>query len=332
MEKRVLSRLNLDTTTKLMFAIDLGKTSAKCAFSDLEGNIIERFIIKTSFGDEVIPNLYKGYRHQLQKLNIADDQIVVIGFGCKGVYDPETELIINAGGIGWFHYPANTKMNDLFHKPIIFTNDSRSAAVGEWKEGAGRYYKSFICITLGGGIGSGIILNNTLWTGAHNSAGEVGHGGMMQNIFTCPCGFKYCTEALSSGVQMEKLFNKRANEHEHSSLGNLQQKLQRDLLLSDLKCLIDQKDKFALAVLHEALQPLASRISLVIMLLDLDAVLIGGGASRLGDVLINTLKDILKTYLWETVLDKFDLKLCELGSDAGLIGVIEWTKLNFHDI
>ncbi len=313
----------------LIFAIDLGGTSAKTALANFNGEITHKFTIKTSYGDEVIPNLKAGLDQELAKLNISYDCIKAIGFSCKGPFDDHKGVIINAGDIGFFNYPARDIAEKIFQKPVILTNDSRSAAVGEWKQGAGQKYQSFICLTLGKGIGSGIILGNQLWQGAHNLAGEIGHGGFMQNKYICGCKLKHCCEASSSAIGIEKDLNDFAKTNPVSSLGKLREKQGGEFTLKQAATLIKNDDPDAQSILKEALRPLASRISLAIFFLDVEAVLIGGGPSELGDKLLDPIKELVAECTWQSTCDQTDFKVCELKNDAGIIGTIEWTLLKF---
>lgn len=310
---------------EIIFAIDLGGTSAKLALSDLEGNIFHKFTVITGKGDDVLPNIHKKLLSELNSLGISYDKVVKIGFGSKGPFDDKKGIVLNAGDIGWINYPAKSMAKKIFDREIVITNDSRSAAIGEWRRGKGKNYKNFLCLTLGKGIGCGIILDNKLWTGPRNIAGEIGHGGFMQDKKQCGCGLKYCTEGLSSATSIEWNYQNYIAKFPNSSLAKLQKKLGRDITIKDTSDLIKAHDKDVMESLKDSFKPLASRISLAIFLLDLEAVLVGGGPSIIGDSILEPIKYWMKQCTWDSIYNHVVITTCKLGNDAGIIGVVENT-------
>lgn len=316
---------------KLIIAIDMGGRTAKVGIADLEGNVIHRFIVDTKQKDEAIPFYNSEIRKKCAELDIDyESQIKAIGFGCVGPLDPEKGISINAGKIGWYNYPVKKVANAEFNKPIYLINDARSIAVGEWKKGAGRNYHTFLIYSIGTGLGGGIVLNNKIYHGAHNLANEFGHGGWTQSDFRCNCGLPGCIEGLSSANGIEKYFQVFIKENPQSSLAKRQNELQKNIEIKDVADLIKNEDKDATNALSYALKPLCHSISMMIYAFDPQAILIGGGPSELGDPLLKIIKAHLKEILWKDIMDKVDIKLCELRNDAGLIGVVEFTvgKLN----
>ena len=311
------------TKQDLIFAIDLGGTSAKCAFATMDGNIIHQFTLPSGYGDEVLVNLKKGYNAELLKTGYKNEQVKVIGFGAKGPFDEERGLTINAGDIGLFNYPTRKIATEIFGKEVILTNDSRAALIGEWKRGSGQKYHSFIALTLGCGIGGGVVLENCLWKGVHNLAGEIGHGGLMQNTAKCGCTLDGCVEAVSSAVGIENALNAYATAHHDSSLGQHLAKLQKPLTIKNCANLITNYDHATHEILRQSFIPLAARLATAQFFLDVQAFLIGGGPSALGEPLLAPLKTLLKSALWKSTYDNLDIKTCILGPDAGIIGVIE---------
>ncbi len=326
--KQKLKDENKDITMineeSLILAIDLGGTSAKCAFANMKGEMLYKFAIPTKYGDEVIPNLKQGTIDECLKTGFKYENIKIISFGCKGPFDKDKGVILNAGDIGFFNYPAKEVAEKEFKIPVLITNDSRAATIGEWKRGIGRNYSSFVCLTLGKGIGSGIVLDNKLWRGAHNTAGEIGHGGFMQEYIPCGCGLPFCLESLSGAAGIEWCLNYYADMMPASNLGMLKSKLNNQpLTIKDCSDLFKKKDYEAENVLKKAFKPLAARISLIAFLFDIEAILIGGGPSQLGDVILQPLKEYIKQCTWESIYKKLDIKICTLKNDAGIIGLIE---------
>lgn len=314
---------------KYILGIDLGGITAKCAIADLSGEIVHRFILKTSFGYDIIPKLSEQSRAEIKKIGLNyHKNIQIIAFGCCGPLDAEKGISINAGKMGWYNFPVLEESKRFFgsDKEIYLLNDSRSATVGEWKRGAGKKYKSFVLLTIGTGVGGGIIYNNKIFTGAHNFAGEFGHGGFYQSDRQCGCGLSYCLEGLSSALGIEWYLDHVALAKKHSKLAELKAKLGRNLHIKDCVGLIKVEDEVTIEALKYALKPLAFFISTIIFTLDPEAVLIGGGPSALGKPLIDIIQYWLKQCLWKNRLPLVDIKTCSLGNDAGVLGVIEYAR------
>ena len=308
---------------KIIMAIDLGGTTCKCSLANDKGEIFYDFITITARGHQVLVKLYEDCLKVLKVLEIDYSKIAVVAIGCKGAYDSEKGVILNAQGIGWFNYPAFEVAKEIFKKKIIFSNDSQSACYGEWKKGAGRPYKNFVCLTLGTGIGAGVVLNDQIYAGAHNMAGEIGHGGFMQMDRDCDCGLSYCIEGLSSATGIEWYFDRFIARNPESSLSILKNTLGRKVTLRDATHLIIENRTSVIRALRYALKPLASRISLLMYILDVEAFIIGGGPSVIGQPLLDAIDYWLKQCMVKQLRSKFVLKIAELKNQAGVIGLVE---------
>jgi len=311
---------------KLIVSIDLGGTTAKIAFADMNGKLKHKFVVDTKKGDETIPNLNQEIRKEAKKLNIDwDKNISAIGFGCVGALDLEKGISLNAGKIDWFNYPVRDVSEREFKKPTFLINDARAIAYGEWKQGAGRKYHTFLIFSIGTGIGGGIVLNNQLYQGAHGLANEFGHGGYMNSDIPCACGLKGCAEGLSSSVGIQKYMQMYIEKNPNCSLAKRQTKIGKKITILDVADLIKSGDKDTTSAISYALKPLAGVISMMIFAFDPQAVLIGGGPSALGDPLIKIIDNHLSEMLWPQFRKLVDIKICELKNEAGMIGVAEFT-------
>ena len=324
--------INFKKYNKLILGLDTGGGSAKCGISDMEGNILHRFVVKTYKGDTAILNWNKDCRKEIKGLGIDwDKQIVAVGFGMGGALDLENGISLNAGKIGWHNYPYHKVATSEFKKPIFVINDARAIVVGEWKKGAGKGYKNILTFSLGTGLGGGIVLNDQLYRGAHNWANEFGHGGSFQKLYQCDCGLKGCIEGSSSATGIEKYFQRYIKENPKSSLAKLQsEKGDRKITIKDASHLFIEGDKDAVSAFKTSLFPLSSSISAMVFAFDPELVLVGGGPSALGKPLIDLIKSQVKTMLWKNYYDNTEFKLCSLRNDAGLVGIIEFTleKIN----
>ena len=316
----------MDENCKLILAIDMGGTTAKIAISNIKGKIMHKFIVDTKWGDEALPYFNQEIRKQIQKYGIDyEKEIFAIGFGCVGPIDDERGISINAMKIGWENYPIRKVATELFKKPIYIINDARSIVVGEWKQGAGKNYHTFIIFSIGTGIGGGLVLNNAVYKGAHNMSGEFEHGGKFDVEHRCGCGLRYCLGGLSTAVGIERYFQKYILVNPGSSLAILQREIGREIKIKDISPLIKKVDPDATKALSYSLQPLIAKMSSLMFAIDPQAILIGGGPSALGQPLIDIIKNGLKPMVFPFLLENIDIKLCELRNDAGMVGVIEHT-------
>ena len=309
-----------------IFACDIGGTSVKCGLATMQGELTHFFNFPIERGAAVLTSMKQNLLAKLKELQISYDEIQLIGIATKGAFDDKTGVVINAKGIGWVNYPLVKEAKSVFKRPIAINNDCRSATIGEWKYGAARSHENFICIALGRGVGSGIVLNNQLLTGSFNGAGEIGHGGFAQRLHKCDCGLQYCCEAISSSTGMEWYINRFANDYPDTSIGILRRELGRPLVFPDVDPLFAAKDHTIQKVVKEALQPLASRISQIIFLLDIEAVFFGGKISEvLGDNLINPIKEQVHETVWPAIRERVIFRTFELGNQAALYGIVAWT-------
>ena len=324
--------MDKNNKTQYILAIDLGGTSVKCGIANSQTlKIIHQFCIEALKGDEVIPSIFAAFNKELIKLKINyEKDIIAVGLGAKGPYDKEKGVVMNAGDIGWFNYPVMEVAKRIFKKPFFLTNDSRAACIGEWKKGKGRNYRNFLVLTLGQGIGSGLILDNKLWLGSHNVSGELGHSGFFQTDRECGCGLPYCMEAISSARGMEFTIDQFACKFEDSPIGLLKSQLGRRLSVKDAAPIICKNDFVIQRAMRKCLKPLAERISLISYLMDLERVFIGGGPSQLGEILIEHINYWRKQIEWDGKFKQLKVEICELKENAGLVGVVEYAagKMN----
>ena len=184
--------------------IDVGGTNVKIALVDNDGKIIYSNTVPTyaQMGYEyTVNNIKQAIRDLMKETNTDSKSIEAIGFDFPGQVDYKTGVVKLAPNIpGWVNVPIAQMIEEEFHIPTKIDNDVRCAALGEMKFGAGRGCENFVCITVGTGIGSGLVINGQLVRGAANAAGEIGHIKLQMNDGPiCGCGDTGCLEAFASG-------------------------------------------------------------------------------------------------------------------------------------
>ena len=303
--------------------IDVGGTNVKIALVDENGKIIYSNSVPTyaKMGYEyTVNNIKQSIRDLMKETNTSEKDIEGIGFDFPGQVDYQTGVVKLAPNIpGWVNVPIAKMIEEEFSIPTKIDNDVRCAALGEMKFGAGRGCKNFICITVGTGIGSGIVINGQLVRGASNAAGEIGHIKLqMDDGPLCGCGDRGCLEAYASGpaiVAMAQDYlkgGKSAKFAEMASDGEI--------------------TPYIVAKAAEAGDPVAKRIfeimghrigmglTSVINLLNPEKVIVGGGVAECGDLLLEPIRKTIKERAMVVAGASVEIVPAELGNSAGVIG------------
>lgn len=313
----------------MILAIDLGGTTAKAAFMDYDNNIIHKFIIPTDINN-VIQNMYEYVVEECKKTKYKYEDIDFIATTVCGVYDYKSGYSVWSGNLRFKNYPYLSEYKKIFKiKNVFVMNDSKAAAYGEWKYGAGRKYESQFLYTIGTGIGGGLVFDNKMIFGTNTGfCSEPGHGGGFQNKYQCNCGLNGCVEGLSSATGIEKLLNEKATTSK-GKLNNIY-KQNGKIYIKDVAKLFFEKNKEVIEIFKTALDPIAKHISVLFHNLDLEVFIIGGGPSKLGEPLIKLIKDICKEkYVLPYFIDNLKIKVAELGNDAGIMGIYNFGREQF---
>ncbi|ATG97405.1 ROK family protein [Mesoplasma lactucae] len=310
---------------KKVLGIDLGGTSAKVGVVNQYGEIEHKTEIKND-KDNLLPNLVDKILEELDKWGYDyKTDIERIGFDAPGFIDHKDGIVKIAGNLNWFDFDLKSELEELFHgKPVYVLNDANAAALGEFWTGAASKYNSEIFYTLGTGVGGAIVLDGKLVTGEHGFAGEFGHGGHMQKVFDCNCGLTECLEPVSSAIGMAKVMRKLFNDDPKHPVRKLFEDngVEIDKLeMRDISEVYDAtKDPQLKALMLEIYRPLLTHMSLMIYALDVKAIILGGGGSKMGQNLI----DIIWEGLSDIVVDMYKkdvvISIAELGNDAGIVG------------
>jgi glucokinase len=322
-----------DMIEQWIIGVDLGGTTIKLAVIQQTGEIKHKWEIPTdvsSEGRNITYDIANSIREKLVELEIPKRNILGIGLGAPGPVDLENGVIYEAVNLGWKNnYPLQQLLEDETDIPTIIDNDANCAALGEMWKGAGSGAKELICITLGTGVGGGVIANGDIIHGINGAAGEIGHitsvpiGGA-----PCNCGKTGCLETISSAtgivrIAMEKLQNQRQADGELVRLF-----LQKGKVTAkDVFDTAREGDSIAMDVVNEVAYYLGLALANVANLLNPETIVLGGGVSKAGDVLLNPVKDYFNKYALNRVAHSTKLTIATLGNDAGVIGAA-WLVLN----
>ena len=307
---------------KYRIGVDIGGTNIKIALVDREGKIVYSNTTPTraEMGYEfTINNIKQAIKDLMKETNEDKNSIEAIGFGFPGQIDyVEGKVLILPNLPGWVNVPFRKIMEDEFNIPTYLDNDVRCAALGELNYGAGVGAKNLVCITVGTGIGSGIILNGKLVRGASNVAGEIGHIKMtMGDGPLCGCGDYGCFEAYASGpniVAMAKEYLKGGKSAKFKELAT------EELSPYVVAQAALQGDVVAIQIFKKMGKIIGLGLTSVINLLNPEKIIIGGGVADAGDILFDPIKDTVARRAMPIQREAVEIVHAKLGNTAGVIG------------
>lgn len=293
---------------KYTFGVDIGGTEVK--LGKFEGvNLIKKYNIKTDASDNG-KHIIKQICNFI-KLQLGNDELSGIGFGVPGPV--RDGFVFVAPNLGWSNYNVREEVLSYFPGIKVYIgNDANMAALGEKAHGGAQEFDSYVFVTLGTGVGGGVVLNGQLVEGAFGGAGEIGHSNVIENGRQCTCGLKGCIERYASATGIVETAN--------------QFKLNKDTMLNNdivsAKAVFDCAklgDKVANEVVDYSMNLLAITLSQISTVLNPEAFIIGGGVSNAGSFLI----DILENKFMEKAFPpqkNTKFRLATLGNDAGIYG------------
>lgn len=329
----------------LRVGVDIGGTNIKIGLVDEKGRIVSRQRLKTNPQAPPAETLERLSRTILRVTK--DKQVDALGIGVAGLIDHKNGFVWTSPNLpAWNKTPVKDIMSRLTGMEVFCGNDANAVALGEWLFGAAKNCKNVLCITLGTGIGSGIIAENRLLLGANNYAGELGHTSVSLRGPACPCGSSGCLERFVSAQAIvercKRLMRKEARriaatKNQMSLFGGTGEhpSLIFDLIGYDYTRLSPKeigiaarkKDKLALQVIGETGNLLGLGIYNALMLLDPEIVVLGGGVSRLGKPLLRAVEQTVFNRLYGSNR-QLKIALSKLGDDAGILGASQF-KLVF---
>ena len=303
--------------------IDVGGTNVKIALVNDEGKILYSNSVPTraEMGYEyTVNNIKQAIYDLLKETKLEPKDIQGIGFGFPGQVDYKAGIVRNAPNIpGWVEIPIEQIFEDEFHIPTRVDNDVRCAALGELNYGAGKGCENLICITVGTGIGSGLVVNGKLVRGASNAAGEIGHIKLQMNGGPiCGCGDTGCLEAFASGpaiVALAEDYIKGGKSTKYRELAN------GAPITPYIVCEAAKAgDPVAQRIFTIIGEYIGIGMASVVNLLNPEKIIIGGGVADAGEYLLNPLSETLKKRAMKIAGETVKIVHAELGNTAGVIG------------
>ncbi|HEO3873219.1 TPA: ROK family glucokinase [Streptococcus agalactiae] len=311
--------------SKKLLGIDLGGTTIKFGILTLEGEVQEKWAIETNTlenGRHIVSDIVESLKHRLSLYGLTKDDFLGIGMGSPGAVDRTSKTVTGAFNLNW----ADTQeVGSVIEKevgiPFFIDNDANVAALGERWVGAGANNPDVVFVTLGTGVGGGVIADGNLIHGVAGAGGEIGH--MIvdpENGFTCTCGNKGCLETVASATGVVRVARQLAEQYEGSSAIKAAIDNGDTVTSKDIFIAAEDGDKFANSVVERVSRYLGLAAANISNILNPDSVVIGGGVSAAGEFLRSRVEKYFVTFAFSQVKKSTKIKIAELGNDAGIIG------------
>ena len=306
---------------KYGFGIDLGGTTVKIAYFDETGKMLEKWEIPTDTsenGFRILPDIAASVRAFLTERKIADSDILGLGIGVPGPVNAKG-VVNRCINLGWDVFNIAQKLTELTGFPVKAGNDANGAALGEFWKGGGQGYKDLVVVTLGTGVGGGIIVDGKVVAGFNGAGGEIGHITVNHDeIEACNCGQYGCLEQYTSATGIVRVAKRKlAKTNDETSLRNFPELTAKDVF-DEAK----SGDAVALGLVDEVCGILGSTLSNIACVVDPEVVVIGGGVSKAGSILIESIqKHFVETSFHACRNTKF--VPAGLGNDAGMYGCVQ---------
>lgn len=308
----------METTADYCIGIDLGGTSIKMGLFEISGKLLDKWNIDTNKaenGKNILSDIISSLNLQLCKLKIEPSKIKGIGIGIPGPVTGDGFVPVSVN-LGWVNVPVKEQLKLLTDIPVKVGNDAKVAALGEMWQGSGKGYKNLVMITLGTGIGGGVIIDEKIVPGFYGAAGEIGHMPINQDeLESCNCGKKGCLEQEASATGIVREAKKLLERATFKSLLDNEKNLTAYKVFEAAKA----GDLLANQVIERAAKYLGIAMACITGVIDPDVFILGGGVSEAGQILL----DQVKKYYKENVLflsKETQIKLAALKNDAGIYG------------
>ncbi|MFC3749673.1 ROK family protein [Paenibacillus sp. GCM10012306] len=313
--------------------IDLGGTNIKAGIFDTDYHVIKEISIPTEAA--------KGPQHVLSRIRdaltilttdsgVRINSIQCLGIGIPGLLDPQEGLSIFSPNFpDWEQIHIVNELEPFYDFPIYIDNDVRVNLYGEWRLGSGRGYRNLVLLTLGTGLGSGIVNDGKVMYGTSYSAGEIGHMNMYRNGRQCKCGSSGCLGRYVSAVGMVNTFKDKLDNGASSIIQNWVRNEYGSITALMISEAYDLGDPLAIEVMHETGTLLGYGLANVVNLLNPEIIIVGGGMAAAGDRLLNSVRDTVNSRALKLSGSKCRIMQAELGSRAGTVGAALYAHEKF---
>ena len=303
--------------------IDVGGTGVQVGVVSEQGQILATDSFPTGVGrpyQEMVQDMVRCTKSAVTKAGLTLEDVKSIGLGIPGIADAKTGTVIFCTNLGWRDIPLRAEIQKYIDKPVYIDNDATVAGLAESVAGVSANTESSVFLTLGTGVGGGIIIHGKVWSGSHGVGSEIGHMILKMGGEPCTCGNHGCVERYCSATAIIRMAREAVKEHPESAIltaakgdpANINAKIVFDAAKTG--------DPVGMQVFREYVSYLAQAISNIIQFLDPEVIALGGGVSKAGDFLLNAVREEVPHYLLYKNIPAARIELAKLGADAGIIG------------
>lgn len=299
------------------FGVDIGGTSVKIGLFRTDGELISTWEISTDTsenGKNILNDIVVSIEEKRQEKHLPKEVIEGIGVGVPGPVDSRGN-VLKCVNLGWDMFNVENTLSDLSGYKVKAGNDANVAALGEMWQGGGKGYKNMVMVTLGTGVGGGIIVDEHILAGANGAAGEIGHLHMDdEEDECCGCGNKGCLEQYASANGIVRIAKKYLRENHVDDT-----ELKGDFTAKEIWDAVKKGENAASAIAEEMCDVLGKGLAAIACTVNPEAFVIGGGMSKAGEILLDAIKKSYRKYAFHASEDTI-FGLAELGNNAGIYG------------
>ena len=304
---------------RTVIGVDLGGTNLRTAIVASDGEVLDKHKEATKAVDgwmKVVARLVDNIKRQLEIGAQKGAKVVAVGVGAPGVILVDKGIVVKSPNFpDWNNLPLKTELEKALSIPVFIENDANAAALGEKWRGAGRDIKSMIHLTLGTGVGGGIILDNKIWHGADGMAGEIGHMTLIPDGRQCTCGNTGCLEMYASARGIVQSFREELERQKLSAAGDL-----KEVTSEKVYQAAREGDAVARRVMKDMGRMLGIGIASLINIFNPERVVIGGGVKDAWPLFIGATHEEIMKRAFQVPAERTEIVPSSLGDDAGMVG------------
>lgn len=309
---------------KYYIGIDLGGTNIVAGVVDENYNIVTKASTKTNLPrpeKEIAEDMVKVSLEAVESAGITINDIEWVGVGTPGIANSEKGIIEYSCNLGFNNTPMKKYIQESIDKPVFIENDANAAAYGEFVAGAAKGAENAVCITLGTGVGGGIVIDGKIYSGSNFAGAEIGHMVIDANGPQCTCGRKGCFEVFSSATGLVRMTKEAMEADKNSDMHKISEERNGKVTARTAFDAMRMGDKTAREVVDKFIKYLAVGITNTINIFQPDILCIGGGVCNEGDTLLIPVKELVKQEVYTKNSPKnTEVVIAKLGNDAGIIG------------
>lgn len=297
---------------KNYLGVDVGGTFVKLAVVDESGTIGQQWKIPTDLagnGAGIPASIVASVRE-----NLGECELSGVGVGVPGSVSVDGMLVERAVNLGWENMPLKKELEEALDVPVALVNDANAAALGELWQGSTSGCKNLLFVTLGTGVGGGIVLDGKLLVGSHSAGGEIGHIPVRSaERRICGCGNVNCLESFASAngfvATMHRILDEAGQDR-------------GDFTTVDIMNWVAEGDELAQRALDELVDVLGGCLAGLLNSLDVEEIVVGGGLSAAGEALLAPLRKVVDEEAFPQIRGRYVLRQAKLGNDAGVLGAV----------